>query len=64
MSDGFAGFCVGSVIFGLIGFVGFVEQINKYEGNISKACKGSHWVIEEPLIKKTLTCVVEIKESK
>lgn len=64
MSDGFAGFCIGGAIFGVIGFVGFVEQLNNSETNISKTCKGTPWVIEEPLIKKTLTCVVEIKEKK
>ena len=46
MSDGFAGFCIGGAIFGVIGFVGFVEQLNNSETNISKTCKGTPWVIE------------------
>ena len=64
MSDGFAGFCIGGAVFGLLGFVLFVETITTEEKNIKKACQGTPWVIEEALIKKTLTCVVEIKESK
>lgn len=36
----------------------------KYGEKIEQTCQGKSWVIEEPLIKKTLTCVVEIKEKK
>lgn len=64
MSDGLAGFLIGTIVFGLIGFIAFVEQVNKYETSISKSCQGKSWIIEEPLIKKTLTCTVEIKEKK
>lgn len=64
MSDGLAGFLLGAIIFGLIGFVAFVEQVNKYETRISKSCQGQSWIIEETLIKKTLTCQVEIKDKK
>ena len=35
-----------------------------YSQKIEQACQGKSWIIEEPLIKKTLTCVVEIKENK
>lgn len=31
---------------------------------VEKSCQGSSWIIEEPLIKKTLTCVVELKGEK
>ena len=34
------------------------------ESKVNKTCSGSAWVIEEPLIHKTITCVVEIKEKK
>lgn len=31
---------------------------------IENTCQGRPWVIEEPLIKKTIICVVELKEKK
>lgn len=36
----------------------------KYGEKIEQTCQGKQWIIEEPLIKKTLTCQVEIKEKK
>ena len=44
--------------------VGIAAKSGVTESTIDKTCQGSHWVIEEPLIKKTLTCIVEIKEKK
>ena len=42
----------------------FIVNLPDTTGKINKTCQGTAWVIEEPLIKKTLTCVVEIKENK
>lgn len=50
--------CVLGVIIG----IGAKSRVT--ESMIEKACQGTPWVIEEALIKKTLTCVVEIKEKK
>ena len=46
------------VVFGVGTKAGVTESI------IEKACQGTPWVIEESLIKKTLTCAVELKEKK
>lgn len=58
-------FCRG-VAFGVLiaAFVTGLALTKYYEGGIKKACQQNPWVIEEPLIKKTLTCTVEIKEKK
>lgn len=42
----------------------FIINLPDTTGKINKTCQGTAWVIEEPLIKKTLTCAVEIKENK
>lgn len=58
-------FC-GGVAFGTViaAFATGLALTKYYEGGIREACQGKQWVIEEPLIKKTLTCRVEIKEKK
>ena len=50
--------CTLGVVFGVGTKAGVTESM------IEKACQGTPWVIEEALIKKTLTCTVEIKENK
>lgn len=50
--------CVLGVIIG----IGAKSRVT--ESTIDNTCRGTAWVIEEPLIKKTITCVVEIKEKK
>lgn len=58
-------FVIGAVIGSFIASMlatGLVNSDRKQE--IEKACQGKSWVIEEPLIKKTLTCTVEIKDKK
>lgn len=59
MGEG-TGFFVGCAFM----FILFVALSPRYGDKIEKACQGTPWVIEEPLIKKTLTCVVELKEKK
>ena len=55
---GIAVACVLGVIIG----VGAKSSVT--ESTVDQVCQGTSWVIEEPLIKKTLTCIVEIKEKK
>lgn len=59
------GFLIG-LVFGLV--VTTVAATGIMHGvlydNVEKSCQGTPWVIEEHLIKKTLTCVVELKEKK
>lgn len=60
---------MGDIIFGvvlgiLVTSALFVINLPDTTGKINKTCQGTAWVVEEPLIKKTLTCVVEIKEKK
>ncbi len=53
------------IVFGvLITTALFVVNLPDTTGKINKTCQGTPWVIEEPLIKKTLTCVVELKGNK
>ena len=58
MSDIMAG-----IVFG-VGVMTIVTGIllGRIDNQIEKACQGTPWVIEGPLIKKTLTCVVEVKK--
>ena len=60
MSDIMAG-----IVFG-VGVMVIVTGLllGRVDDRVEKTCQGTPWVIEEPLIKKTLTCTVEIKENK
>lgn len=49
-------------VLGVIVGIGMKSGVT--ESTIDRTCQGNAWVIEEHLIKKTLTCVVEIKENK
>lgn len=60
MEEFIGGGVVGAAMVGLL--LAIIVNHNKQE--IYEACQGKPWVIEEPLIKKTLTCVVDIKEVK
>lgn len=51
-----------ALVLGVI--IGICAKSGVTESTIDNTCQGTSWVIEEPLIKKTLTCVVEIKENK
>lgn len=45
--------------------IGSLVVLNFIDNRITSVCKNkTEWVIEESLIKKTLTCTVEIKEKK
>ena len=56
-------FVIGVIIGLLYGmFVADLSLNKEKETRIRKACQGTPWVIEEALIKKTLTCVVEVKK--
>ena len=57
-------FVFGIVLGILITSALFIINLPDTTGKINKTCQGNVWVIEEPLIKKSLTCVVEIKENK
>lgn len=50
------------MVFGAVcaGFVVWLAVNDRHD--ITSACQGKPWVIEEPLIKKTLTCSVEVKK--
>ena len=56
---------VAGIVFG-VGVMTVVTgmHLGRVDDMVEKTCHGTPWVIEEPLIKKTLTCVVEIKEKK
>lgn len=58
MSDIMAG-----IVFG-VGVMTIVTGIllGRIDNRIEKACQDTSWVIEESLIRKTLTCVVEVKK--
>ena len=58
MSDIMAG-----IVFG-VGVMTIVTGIllGRIDNRIEKACQDISWVIEESLIRKTLTCVVEVKK--
>lgn len=58
-------FLCGMMVAFVLGVIfGVVAKSGVTESTIDKTCGGNPWVIEEPLIKKTITCVVEIKEKK
>lgn len=46
------------------GLVLTITTVLVQKERIENTCQGTPWVIEEPLIKKTITCVVELKENK
>lgn len=50
------------MIIAILTTVGIIDESSNRR--VAEACQGSSWIIEEPLIKKTLTCVVELKEKK
>ena len=50
------------IVFG-VGVMVIVTGL-RVDDRVEKTCQGTPWVIEEHLIKKTLTCTVEIKENK
>ena len=58
MSDIMAG-----IMFG-VGVMTIVTGIllGRIDNRIEKACQDTSWVIEESLIRKTITCVVEVKK--
>ena len=58
MSDIMAG-----IVFG-VGVMTIVTGIllGRIDNRIEKACQDTSWVIEESLIRKTITCVVEVKK--
>lgn len=55
-------FIVGAVLSFLIASALFVVFLPDTSGKIDKTCQGTPWVIEEPLIKKTITCIVEVNK--
>ena len=58
MSDIVAGIVLGVVVMTIV--TGLL--LGRVDDRVEKTCQGTPWVIEEPLIKKTLTCVVEVKK--
>ena len=58
MSDIMAGIVFGAGVMTIV--TGLL--LGRIDNRIEKVCQGTSWVIEEPLIKKTLTCVVEVKK--
>ena len=56
-------FLCGMMLISTLGVVfGVGTKAGVTESMIEKACQDTSWVIEESLIRKTLTCVVEVKK--